>query len=483
MNMLDSPIFELSPIAMWLEDFSEVKKQFDLWRAQGVQDLFTFLQEDESRILECARKIKLLKVNSKTLELFQADDFNHLSQNLDQVFKEDMSKSHIQELVALWNGETQFSHSAINYTLTGQRLDIQLKGIVLPQHEHDLSLLLITTEDITAYTQARRLEEQNRHLAEARFIYSPASLWIEDFSQIKLKLDHLRELGIEDFHTFLDVHHDFIYECIREIRIIDVNQATLDLFGAPDKDALLKNVHKVFAKEMVQTFKEQLIELWNDNLHHQREAVNYALDGSIRHVLLQFTVFPDYLDDWSVVQVALTDITARKKAEHYLEYLGRHDVLTKLCNRSFYMQELNRLERNSLRPVSCIFMDLNGLKELNDSLGHDAGDNQLRRMGNILTQLIQHTPYSASRIGGDEFVVLLPGADQTALQNCLNSLHELLIVDNQFHSHQPISLSIGHATSHADERLEDMLKRADQEMYHQKRTHYQNNDRRISVSQ
>jgi len=147
------------------------------------------------------------------------------------------------------------------------------------------------------------------------------------------------------------------------------------------------------------------------------------------------------------------------------------------------MQELNRLERNLLRPVSCIFMDLNGLKELNDCLGHDAGDNQLRRVGNILNQLIQHTPYSASRIGGDEFVVLLPGADQTALQNCLNSLHELLVVDNQFYSHQPISLSIGHATSYADERLEDMLKRADQDMYHQKRSHYQNNDRRMPASQ
>lgn len=45
MNMLDSPIFELSPIAMWLEDFSEVKKQFDLWRAQGVQDLLTFCKK------------------------------------------------------------------------------------------------------------------------------------------------------------------------------------------------------------------------------------------------------------------------------------------------------------------------------------------------------------------------------------------------------------------------------------------------------
>lgn len=99
-----------------------------------------------------------------------------------------MSKTHVNELLALWNGETEFSNSAVNYTLTGKRLDIQLKGIVLPQHEHDLSLLLITTEDITSYTEACRLEEKSRHLAEARFIYSPTSLWVEDFSRIKVKL-------------------------------------------------------------------------------------------------------------------------------------------------------------------------------------------------------------------------------------------------------------------------------------------------------
>ena len=481
MEILDSPFFELSPIAMWLEDYSDIKKQFDIWREQGVQDLFSFLQEDESRILDCARKIKLLKVNSKTLELYQAKDFEHLCQNLHLVFKGDMTKSHIKELVALWNGETHFSNSAVNYTLTGNRLDIQLKGIVLPQHEHDLSLLLITTEDITPYTEACRLEEKSRHLAEARFMYSPTSLWVEDFSRIKTKLDNVRALGIEDFKTFLDVHSDFINECIKDIVVIDVNQATLDLFGAPNKDTLYKNMHKVFAQEMVKTFREQLIELWNGNIHHHREAINYALDGSIRHVLLQFSVFPDYQDDWGMVQVALTDITARKKAENYLEYLGKHDVLTKLYNRAFYTTEINRLERNMLRPVSCIFMDMNGLKELNDTLGHDVGDNLLQRMGNILNQLVQQTLYSACRIGGDEFVVLLPGADEAALQNCLQSLQELLFVDNQFYSHQPLSLSTGYATNKDGERMEDMLKRADMIMYQEKRDYYLNNNRRTNT--
>ena len=481
MEILDSPFFELSPIAMWLEDYSDIKKQFDIWREQGVQDLFSFLQEDESRILDCARKIKLLKVNSKTLELYQAEDYEHLCQNLHLVFKGDMTKSHIKELVALWNGETHFSNSAVNYTLTGDRLDIQLKGIVLPQHEHDLSLLLITTEDITPYTEACRLEEKSRHLAEARFMYSPTSLWVEDFSRIKTKLDNVRALGIEDFKTFLDVHSDFINECIKDIVVIDVNQATLDLFGAPNKDTLYKNMHKVFAQEMVKTFREQLIELWNGNIHHHREAINYALDGSIRHVLLQFSVFPDYQDDWGMVQVALTDITARKKAENYLEYLGKHDVLTKLYNRAFYTTEINRLERNMLRPVSCIFMDMNGLKELNDTLGHDVGDNLLQRMGNILNQLVQQTLYSACRIGGDEFVVLLPGADEAALQNCLQSLQELLFVDNQFYSHQPLSLSTGYATNKDGERMEDMLKRADMIMYQEKRDYYLNNSRRTNT--
>ena len=481
MEILDSPFFELSPIAMWLEDYSDIKKQFDIWREQGVQDLFSFLQEDESRILDCARKIKLLKVNSKTLELYQAKDFEHLCQNLHLVFKGDMIKSHIKELVALWNGETHFSNSAVNYTLTGDRLDIQLKGIVLPQHEHDLSLLLITTEDITPYTEACRLEEKSRHLAEARFMYSPTSLWVEDFSRIKTKLDNVRALGIEDFKTFLDVHSDFINECIKDIVIIDVNQATLDLFGAPNKDTLYKNMHKVFAQEMVKTFREQLIELWNGNIHHHREAINYALDGSIRHVVLQLSVFPDYQEDWGMVQVALTDITARKKAENYLEYLGKHDVLTKLYNRAFYTTEINRLERNMLRPVSCIFMDMNGLKELNDTLGHDVGDNLLQRMGNILNQLVQQTLYSACRIGGDEFVVLLPGADEAALQNCLQSLQELLFVDNQFYSHQPLSLSTGYATNKDGERMEDMLKRADMIMYQEKRDYYLNNNRRTNT--
>ncbi|WP_111859569.1 sensor domain-containing diguanylate cyclase [Acinetobacter sp. CFCC 10889] len=474
MEILESSIFNLSPIPMWLEDYSEVKKQFDLWKDQGITDLKAFLQEDLARVTQCAHKIKILKVNPKTLDVFEAQNQQHLCENLHIIFQQEMFQSHILELVALWQGETEFSSTTINYTISGKKLDIKLRGVVLPNAQHDLSRVLLTTEDISDYQNACRLEENNRRLAESRFIYSPTSLWVEDFSQVKIRLDQLRALGIEDFVTFLDVHADFINQCVDDIILLDVNQATLDLFKAPDKDTLFKNLHQVLSKEMHQTFREQLIELWNGNIHHQREAINYALDGSIRHVLLQFTVFPGYEQDWGLVQLALTDITARKKAESYLEYLGKHDVLTKLTNRSFYTEEIHRLERNLVRPISAIYIDMNGLKYINDEFGHDAGDEQLRRMGNLLNRAIANTTFSASRIGGDEFVILMTGANEETAENQKLVIEELLNIDNQYYASQPIHIAMGHATTEANESIEQMLKRADHFMYQKKKAYYAN---------
>lgn len=174
----------------------------------------------------------------------------------------------------------------------------------------------------------------------------------------------------------------------------------------------------------------------------------------------------------SRVQVALTDITARKKAEAYLEYLGKHDVLTTLYNRAFYAEEINRLERKLLRPVSVIIFDLNGLKEANDQLGHDAGDALLRRFGEILNGAVSQ-PNHACRIGGDEFAVLLPGGDAKAAATMIETINELLKINNQFYSSAPLRMSFGAATSETGETIESVVKRADALMYEHKRSYYE----------
>ena len=464
-------MFDLAPVSLWLEDYSGVRQLFDAWRQQGVTDLRPFLQADVARVQACSDRIRVIKVNRKTLSLFEANDLSHLVANLGQIFRNDMLDTHIGELVQLWQGEREFSSDTVNYTLTGQRLDIQLRGRLLPGAEKTWDRVLVAIEDVTEREMARRKLALSEEYAQGLFEHSPISLWVEDFSAIKKLLDEARQQGIRDFRVFTDVHPEFVDRCMSEIRVIDVNQHTLDLFHAPDKPTLLRRLRDIFRDDMRPHFREQLVDLWDGKIFQQREVLNYSLDGEEVHVQLQFSVLPGHEQDWSLVQVALTDITARKKAEAYLEYLGKHDVLTKIYNRSFYVDELNRLERKSTAPLTIIVADMNGLKAANDQLGHAAGDDLLRRAGEVLAKIIER-PACAARIGGDEFAILLPGIDEREAVAMMENIEKLTELNNQFYSGLILSFAMGAATREPGERLEDVVKRADLKMYEAKRAYH-----------
>ena len=472
-------MFDLAPVSLWIEDYSAVKALFEQWRAEGVGDIQAFLAADPDRVRQCSERIRVIKVNRKTLSLFGARDLDHLMANLHRVLRDDTFKSFVEELAQLWNGKTSFSGHSVNYSLSGERRDIQLSYTILPGHEQSWDRVMIAIEDVTEREIARCRLVDSENYAFGLFAHSPVSLWVEDFSAVKRLVDDVRARGIEDFRVFTDVHEEFVSRCMSEIRVLDVNSRTLELFCAPDKETLLHNLAEVFRDEMEPHFREQLIDLWDGKLFQQREVVNYALDGTKLHLLLQFSVLPNHEHDWSLVQVALTDITARKKAEAYLEFLGTHDVLTRTLNRSFYVDELNRLERKGPKPVTIIIADLNGLKTANDDLGHGAGDALLRRAGEVLGSLVEK-PASVSRIGGDEFAILLPGTDAVGGEAVLASLADLIALNNQYYPDIELSISTGIATGRPGDRLEQVVKRADLKMLHAKRLYYlqANRDRR-----
>ena len=472
----DARMFDLAPVSLWLEDYSGIRALFDDWRQAGIVDLRAFLAADPRRVAECSSRIAVLKVNRRTLELFEAHDLDHLVANLGVVFSGDMLTTHVEELVQLWEGRSAFSSLGVNYSLAGRRIDIELRGAVLPGHEARWDRVMVSLEDVSEREMARRRLSESSDYAHGLFDHSPVSLWVEDFSAIRRLLDDLRERGITDFRTFTEVHPDFVERCTREIRVIDVNRHTLELFEAESKTVLLSRLDEVFRGDMLAQFREQLLDLWDGKLFQRREVVNHTLSGQALYLHLQFSVFPGHEADWSLVQVALTDITARRKAEAYLEFLGNHDVLTKLFNRTFYVEELNRLQRKGPWPVSIIMIDLDGLKVANDGWGHEAGDALLRRTGEVLSSVVAK-PWHAARIGGDEFAVIMPGMDEEAAAMVATDIEELLAMNNQFYPGLPLTLSMGMATSAPGERLEELVKRADAAMYEVKRRHYAQTNR------
>lgn len=465
-------VFDLAPVSLWLEDYSELIDLFDRWRAAGVVDLAAYLREQPERVAECTARYRVLKVNRRTLELFHARSQDELLASLGQIFRGDMHETAIRELVAIWSGQTVFENQTVNYTLDGQRLDVLIRGRVLPGHEARWDRVLVSLEDITARVRAERELHDSEQYARDLFERSPVSLWVEDFRAVKLLIDDVRARGIEDFPVFLKVHPEFIKRCMQEIRVIDVNRQTLRMFGAADKAELLRRLDQVFRDDMEEPFAAQLIDLWNGKYSQEREVVNYNLNGDALHVHMQFAILEEHLHDWGMVLVSLVDITARKKAEAYLEYLGKHDVLTRLRNRAYFVEETARLNRKGPWPVAVIAVDLNGLKIANDEGGHTAGDALLRRAGEVLNKAVD-PPGCAARIGGDEFTILLPATDEEGARAVMEHIRQVLELNNQFYPGKALSFSMGMAVCPRGASLEATLQAADRAMYEDKARYYE----------
>ncbi len=465
-------LFESAPISLWLEDYSALKLLFDQWRAQGVEDLVAHLAQTPGLLTTCAACYRVIQVNRKTLALMGAGSQSELLQRLPEVFRHDMHQNMVPELVALWSGQLSVASRSVNYSLDGRRIDVQVHVAVLPGYEATWERVMVSLEDISTEVAAQAELARSERYARSLFDNSPVSLWVEDFSNVKRLLDEARGMGIEDFRTFISVHAEFVDRCMEEIKVLEVNQQTLSMFGARTKGELTGQLERVFRDEMRTSFAEQLLDLWNGKLVQMRDVVNYSLTGETINIHLQFSVMRGHEGDWGRVLVSLVDITARKKAEAYLEYLGKHDSLTRLRNRAFYVEELNRVSRKGPWPLSVLAFDLNGLKGVNDTEGHAAGDSLLRRTGEVLTNATQGHPYCVARVGGDEFAVLMPGCDERLAASLKGRVESVMELNNQFYAGHRLSLAIGHATCLSASDVEDALHRADRAMFEAKEQFY-----------
>lgn len=167
----------------------------------------------------------------------------------------------------------------------------------------------------------------------------------------------------------------------------------------------------------------------------------------------------------SSIQFFITSSLRRKKEQEYLTYLSYRDTLTMLYNRNKYTEILNSYRKKAITNAGVAYIDLNGLKKINDEQGHNAGDIFIKTAGSIIEKFF---PEACYRIGGDEFVVISLNINETIFYKNIEQLRNEMLTNN-------ISISIGVVWKPAITDLEELLRLADHYMYKEKEEYHRIN--------
>lgn len=165
----------------------------------------------------------------------------------------------------------------------------------------------------------------------------------------------------------------------------------------------------------------------------------------------------------------LSERTAElEKVNEEVKFASIHDPLTGLYNRSYYEEEMKRLESPGNHSAAIIMCDVDGLKLINDTMGHATGDAILKAVADILMFFL-NKGICAARIGGDEFSIILPNCTQSTIKNYCQHIYKAVDQYNKINPALPLSLSIGFSYCKKDFKdVDTLFKEADNNMYREK---------------
>jgi diguanylate cyclase (GGDEF)-like protein/PAS domain S-box-containing protein len=348
----------------------------------------------------------------------------------------------------------------------GSLIDVEIIGIPVFVGGEKVGILGLYN-DISLMKETERALKDSEARFRSLFDDSPISLWEEDFSGVKKVLDKLSE--DRDVIACLKDDDDLVRECVGLVKILNVNQATLDLYNAHSKSEMLASLSPVLTDASLKQFRNELIALVNGARSYECEIMQRKVGGEIIQGLLHLSLPPGYETTWERVFISIINITERKAAEETLRYMSFHDGLTGLYNRAYFDEEMKRLQHSRQFPISIIACDLDDLKRINDTLGHPTGDRAIQAAGVLLAKIVFRKEDVVARIGGDEFAVILPNVDIGKTPSIIERLEQAIIKFNQDDEkdglYRPISLSYGYAAISKNGSLREGYKRADEQMY------------------
>jgi signal transduction histidine kinase len=188
--------------------------------------------------------------------------------------------------------------------------------------------------------QAALQESEQRY--RLVFENSPVSIWEEDFSQVKAYFDDLRASGITNFSAYFESHPEAVAHCAELVKVLDVNQATLALLKARDKQTLLAGLPLVLADTKLKAFREEMITMAEGGQKFESdEEIHQTLTGEQRLVTVRTSVVPGYEDSLGKVLVSLVDMTDHKRAQEEIRRLNT-ELEQRVFDRTAQLEAANK---------------------------------------------------------------------------------------------------------------------------------------------
>lgn len=258
--------------------------------------------------------------------------------------------------------------------------------------------------------------------------------------------------------------------------ISEANQRVEEVFGSAKNSLVGKRVESLIPQRFREQHTKKLRHsfITNKNRELMNDVELYALDKDNNEIPVEISLSYTMRNEKKYAIVILRDITEKKQAEERIQYLAQYDQLTKLPNRALFNDRLQhsieRAQRNK-NKVGLMFLDLDGFKNINDSLGHQAGDELLEIIAERLSNIMR-TEDTVARFGGDEFTIILEDLEHSdhaavAAKKVLQTVGEIIHLSGH---DVTVGVSIG-ISIYPDNGIDinSLIKNADTAMYQAKK--------------
>ncbi len=428
-----------------------------------------FFENYPHAVIEVAPDGCILNANPASIQIFQMEPLELTKHSLlEYIIPEEK-----EEIVSYLQKEAGSIKTGI---VIGKRIPLQIEMTFNRINNPELKTLLvhfklINTKETTNDENAQNIptgENGASHKPEHRIVELKA-LNKRLQKELKLQKEMLaqtikREEKLRDLTEMLP---EMVFEVDRHCKFTFINKKGIKMLGYSREELInTKNICQLISHSEQKKVNPGIKEFFQEEKNYPQEYYLIRKDKVIIPVEIHGSVIKNNAGKAIGFCGIVLNTTERKEYEDKIRYLSFHDKLTGLYNRAYFEEELKRLNHKRNLPISIIIGDVNNLKMINDTFGHQHGDQLLQKIANVLQSCFRKSDV-ISRWGGDEFSIILPNTPREKGIDIIYRIGQECKKKSTLTL--PLSISMGIATkSNMSENINAVVREAESKMYRYK---------------